>query len=262
MTNQTSGNSGPYRPLSRRAGFWSRTSPTQRVGLIAAALLLPCCGGTALTGFLADDPKPITTADPVAERLASERIGTRTTAGTRAAVPIEPASNGSASNGSASNGSALNGPIEATSVPTSAATKRPVQTTRVVTEREAIPFPTRRIEDDTLAKGKTRVRTPGVAGVRTLTYRVTVAGGRETGRKLIATAVTKRPVTKVVLVGTKTGAAAGNCDPNYTPCVPVADDVDCAGGSGNGPEYVTGPIRVIGSDPYDLDRDGDGIACD
>ena len=41
-----------------------------------------------------------------------------------------------------------------------------------------------------------------------------------------------------------------------------ASDVDCAGGSGNGPAYVAGPVTVIGSDIYDLDRDGDGIACE
>jgi hypothetical protein len=52
------------------------------------------------------------------------------------------------------------------------------------------------------------------------------------------------------------------CDPNYTGCVPVASDVDCAGGSGNGPEYAVGPVEVIGSDVYDLDRDGDGVACE
>jgi hypothetical protein len=52
------------------------------------------------------------------------------------------------------------------------------------------------------------------------------------------------------------------CDHNYTGCVPIATDVDCAGGSGNGPAYVEGPVRVIGSDVYDLDRDGDGIGCD
>ena len=52
------------------------------------------------------------------------------------------------------------------------------------------------------------------------------------------------------------------CDPNYTPCVPVDSDVDCAGGRGNGPSYVEGPVRVIGTDVYKLDRDGDGIGCD
>ncbi|NUR47480.1 MAG: excalibur domain-containing protein [Hamadaea sp.] len=53
------------------------------------------------------------------------------------------------------------------------------------------------------------------------------------------------------------------CDPNYADgCVPVASDVDCAGGSGNGPAYFSGTARVVGSDIYDLDRDNDGIACE
>ncbi|GHC45565.1 hypothetical protein GCM10007315_03780 [Gemmobacter tilapiae] len=59
-----------------------------------------------------------------------------------------------------------------------------------------------------------------------------------------------------------TSVHAQGCDPNYSPCVPVARDVDCAGGSGNGPAYVEGPVSVIGSDIYDLDRDGDGIGCE
>lgn len=52
------------------------------------------------------------------------------------------------------------------------------------------------------------------------------------------------------------------CDPNYSGCVPIASDVDCAGGSGNGPAYVRGPIQVIGSDIYGLDADHDGLACE
>lgn len=39
-------------------------------------------------------------------------------------------------------------------------------------------------------------------------------------------------------------------------------DYDCLGGSGNGPYYVQGPIQVSAGDPYDLDRDGDGIGCE
>lgn len=56
-----------------------------------------------------------------------------------------------------------------------------------------------------------------------------------------------------------------NCDPNYTgACVPnvYPSDVDCAGGSGNGPYYVSGPVHVIGVDHYGLDGDGDGLACE
>jgi hypothetical protein len=52
------------------------------------------------------------------------------------------------------------------------------------------------------------------------------------------------------------------CDPNYEgACLDsTAYDYDCEGGTGGGPEYV-GAVRVVGDDPYDLDRDGDGFAC-
>ena len=56
---------------------------------------------------------------------------------------------------------------------------------------------------------------------------------------------------------------SGKCDPNYAgACLdPNAPDYDCAGGSGNGPKYVQGPIRVVGEDHYHLDANGDGVAC-
>ena len=57
-------------------------------------------------------------------------------------------------------------------------------------------------------------------------------------------------------------AVAPQCDPNYSGCVPIASDVDCVGGSGNGPAYVKGPVKVIGKDIYGLDKDGDGIGCE
>lgn len=68
----------------------------------------------------------------------------------------------------------------------------------------------------------------------------------------------------LIPVGTvlATPAFANECDPNYTPCVPIASDVDCAGGKGNGPAYVRGPVRVIGQDIYGLDRDNDGVGCE
>ena len=59
-------------------------------------------------------------------------------------------------------------------------------------------------------------------------------------------------------------APARECDPSYPGvCLdPGAVDYDCAGGSGNGPEYVDGPIRVRPPDPFDLDREGDGWGCE
>jgi hypothetical protein len=54
-----------------------------------------------------------------------------------------------------------------------------------------------------------------------------------------------------------------NCHANYSgPCVPIASDVDCASGSGNGPAYVDGPVYVEGPDVYELDKDGNGVGCE
>ena len=57
---------------------------------------------------------------------------------------------------------------------------------------------------------------------------------------------------------------SSKCDPNYSgACVPnvYPADVDCAGGSGNGPYYVQGPVRVTGTDRYRLDGNHDGVGC-
>lgn len=59
-------------------------------------------------------------------------------------------------------------------------------------------------------------------------------------------------------------APASDCHANYTgACVPIASDVDCEGGSGNGPAYVRGPVQVIGKDVYGLDSGGEpGVGCE
>ncbi|WP_199701263.1 G5 domain-containing protein [Jiangella rhizosphaerae] len=119
--------------------------------------------------------------------------------------------------------------------------------------------------------------------MRTLTYEVTLTDGVETGRSLVSDEVTTAPVDEVTSVGTyepppppepepepeDEEAAAlveappdEGCDPNYSGCVPIDSDVDCAGGSGNGPSYADGPVQVTGSDIYELDADGDGVGCE
>ncbi|GAA4454272.1 G5 domain-containing protein [Phytohabitans houttuyneae] len=149
-----------------------------------------------------------------------------------------------------------------TPTPTPEVTPTPAVEVKTVTVTQAVPFRRTTVKDSTLTEGTRRVRTKGVAGVKTLTYEVTYTDGKETARKLVSQAVTKQPVTEVVVVGTKKKAPTRQCDPNYSGCVPIASDVDCAGGSGNGPAYVSGPIRVTGSDIYGLDSDDDGIACE
>jgi hypothetical protein len=73
-----------------------------------------------------------------------------------------------------------------------------------------------------------------------------------------------KSVVRIVISNVERSPDAGgssNCTPGYSPCLPPASDYDCKDGKGNGPKY-TGPVRVTGSDPYGLDRDGDGKACE
>ncbi|MBB5787831.1 G5 domain-containing protein [Jiangella mangrovi] len=165
--------------------------------------------------------------------------------------------------------------------PTPTPSPTPVVTVETVTETEAVPFERVSVEDDTMDLGTSAVTTAGVAGVRTLVYEVTLTDGVETGRVLVSDEVTTAPVDEVTSVGTyeppppppepePEEQAQGlvdaptqdeGCDPNYTGCVPIASDVDCAGGSGNGPAY-TGQVTVVGEDIYGLDADDDGVGCE
>jgi hypothetical protein len=62
--------------------------------------------------------------------------------------------------------------------------------------------------------------------------------------------------TVVVLTGCANEDDASSCDPDYSgACVPpYPPDLDCAD--------IGQPVRVEGSDPHGLDRDGDGAGCE
>ena len=154
-----------------------------------------------------------------------------------------------------------------TNITSSAEEQKPKVTHKTISETKEIPFETSTIEDNTLAYGTTSTRTEGVNGVRTIEYDIEYTDGVETERKEKSNTITTQPITKVVAQGIyvapKKPATSLNCDSNYSgACVPVASDVDCGGGSGNGPEYLYETATVVGSDIYDLDRDGDGLACE
>ena len=80
---------------------------------------------------------------------------------------------------------------------------KPVITTKIITDTKAVPFKTIYKNDSNLAKGTTKITTNGINGVRTIKSRVTYTDGKETGRQIISDIVTKTPVNKVALQGTK-----------------------------------------------------------
>ncbi|WP_251053534.1 G5 domain-containing protein [Microbacterium sp. ISL-59] len=157
------------------------------------------------------------------------------------------------------------------STPTEKPTPSPKPTTyEEVDVTTVVPFERTTVDDPQLDVGKTAVTT-GADGTKVTTYRVTYVDGVEVARESVSEAVTVAPVNEVTSNGTRPPAPApvplvqpaNDCHSSYAGvCVPIASDVDCEGGSGNGPAYARGPLQVVGPDVYDLDRDGDGIACD
>ena len=51
---------------------------------------------------------------------------------------------------------------------------------------------------------------------------------------------------------------SNNCHSSYSPCLPIVADLDCADIRAMG----VAPVRVLGSDPYRLDGDNDGLGCE
>ena len=72
------------------------------------------------------------------------------------------------------------------------------------TKKVKVDFDTTRKRTSNLNKGDTEVDTPGVKGVRAVTYRVVRHNGKLVSRTKIKSKLIKKPVTEVILVGTKT----------------------------------------------------------
>jgi len=93
-------------------------------------------------------------------------------------------------------------------------------------------------------------------------------GARDAGIGLWGVAPTPVPTPEPTAAPTAATilpvAPPSNCHPSYDGgCLAIGKgDYDCAGGSGNGPNYIAGPIYIVGHDEFELDRDGDGVACE
>lgn len=79
-----------------------------------------------------------------------------------------------------------------------------VITTKDVTRTEPIPFGKQSQNDLTMLVGTSKIKTPGVNGVKTIVETVTYTNGKETKRVVKSTATTTMPIAEVTLVGTMT----------------------------------------------------------
>ena len=75
------------------------------------------------------------------------------------------------------------------------------------TKKRKVDFSTDRKKTSTLRKGVTKIDTPGAAGVRKVTYRLVRHNCEIVKRTKIKSKLIKKPVTEVILVGTKTTTA-------------------------------------------------------
>lgn len=101
------------------------------------------------------------------------------------------------------------GPKDTVSVPLSAplTANMTIAITRVsdvvVTAKEKLPRPVRRVEDPNSPKGETKVKSEGADGHQTVTYRVHYRDGIESSRQKLAVTGRVEPKEKVLVVGTK-----------------------------------------------------------
>jgi hypothetical protein len=175
-----------------------------------------------------------------------------------------------------------NNPSQATPAPTISLSLPTVATTLATTTSTAPPTTIAKVTVPRLV-GLRLARAKASLADQGLTAKVTY---RSTARYPAGTVVSQSrtagadvlPDTTVTLVVAKTPppppstappappttAPPQRCHPSYEgECLKVGiGDYDCAGGSGNGPNYVEGTVRVVGPDEFDLDRDGDGLGCE
>lgn len=79
----------------------------------------------------------------------------------------------------------------------------------VVSATVSIAYSTRTVRDASMYRGIRKVVSSGSAGVRVLTYKLTVVDGVVKARRLVASKVTRQPQDRVVRVGTKTRPGYG-----------------------------------------------------
>lgn len=118
-------------------------------------------------------------------------------------------------------------------------TKNPLVETKTEIKTRELPFDTKYVDSNTLAKGTTKVTQTGVNGIETTTYTVTYTDGVETSKEVTKVEVTKKPIDQIITRGTYVApkpAVTQNCangtyvnSAGNTICRPVQSSAPPAG---------------------------------
>ena len=107
------------------------------------------------------------------------------------------------------------------------------------TKKLSVDFDTVRKESSKLKKGVTKIDTPGERGVRAVTYKIVRHNGKIVERTKIKSKLINKPVTEVILVGTKKptttkkSSGGGSSTPSSTPSGSVWDKLAQCESGGN-----------------------------
>ena len=90
-----------------------------------------------------------------------------------------------------------------------------VKTVKTEVYTESIDFGVKRENNDELYVGTTKTKSEGVKGERKVTADITYVDGQRVSKKIVETEVLKKPVDKVIYVGTKKRASSGGGGNGY-----------------------------------------------
>lgn len=106
-------------------------------------------------------------------------------------------------------------------------------TTKKETDVKAVDFETKKVNDNTLDKGETKVDTKGEKGEEKITFEITLVDGKEESRKEIKREVTKEPTTEVIKVGTKEEERPAQTTNNSSSTSSTSSNSSASGSSSN-----------------------------
>ncbi len=124
-------------------------------------------------------------------------------------------------------------------------------TTKKITKRVKIDYPTKKVKDAKLPKGLTEIKTKGVRGISEETWEQVFHDGKLVKKNKINTKVIKKPVTQVKAFGTKKVSSAGGGG-NLTPAKGASckasyywEDQPTASGERFNPEAMTAAHKTL-----------------